>query len=169
MCGHRPDRRDRCAWRPAPGFALRDARSRRTPAPAAQRSRPRARTGRGCRNVTSAAPLGVRASAEDPVRVLAFYRLPGALTPGNATGGENLPEWSTVRMARPVFVGHDQPQLPGEFGYCDVRDRAVREAHATLARDCAIAGFCYVFQAAAATDVLDPTLAAIASSGLPEF
>jgi glycosyltransferase involved in cell wall biosynthesis len=118
--------------------------------------------------VTSSASPASHSDGEDQVRVLAFYRLPDP-SPGSDPGREAVAEWAPVRAARPAFVGHEQPQLPGEFGYCDVRDPRVREAHAALAREYTIAGFCYVFQAPTQVSELDPTLAAIISSGRPQF
>jgi glycosyltransferase involved in cell wall biosynthesis len=102
------------------------------------------------------------------VRVVAFYRLPEARRPASTTS-EDLPEWRSVRTARPAFVGHEQPLVPGELGYCDVRSAAVRNAQAALAASHAISGFCYVFQPVDATMALDATLAEIAASGSPDF
>ncbi len=83
------------------------------------------------------------AGALGDVRVIAYYRLPDAAAGGRS--GEELLEWKIARNARPRFAGHHQPQLPGELGYCDVRDAAVRAAHAALAHEYAISAFCYVF------------------------
>jgi glycosyltransferase involved in cell wall biosynthesis len=105
----------------------------------------------------------------DDLRAIAFYRLPPATRAGRDARGEDLPEWRRVRSARPRFLGHRQPQAPGELGYCDVRDASVRETHARLAREYAIAGFCYVFRSGEPAGELDPTLAAILSSGRPDF
>jgi glycosyltransferase involved in cell wall biosynthesis len=109
------------------------------------------------------------AEASTPdVRVIAYYRLPREPhAPGVA--GEDLPEWTGVRAARPWFALHEQPQLPGELGYCDVRDAAVRDAQAALARAHGISGFCYVFRWPGSDRDLDPTLDAILSSGRPDF
>lgn len=82
-------------------------------------------------------------AAAPGVRVIAYYRLPDEAAQGRS--GEDLPEWATVRAARPRYLAHEQPQRPGEFGYCDVREAGVREAHVALAREHGIAAFCYVF------------------------
>jgi glycosyltransferase involved in cell wall biosynthesis len=108
-----------------------------------------------------------RGAAADGLRALAFYRLPGNADGSSADGIPS--EWAATRAARPEFAGHAQPQVPSEFGYCDVREAGVREAHAALAREYGLAGFCYVFRAPASTSELDPTLGAIAASGLPEL
>jgi len=107
--------------------------------------------------------------ANRDVRVIAYYRLPGAPRPDGQVAGEDLPEWAGVRASKPQFVGHEQPQLPGELGYCDVRDATVRDAQAALAREYAVSAFCYVFRCAAADDGLDATLADILASGRPDF
>lgn len=100
--------------------------------------------------------------------MIAWYRLP-AKHPGVPTAGEMLPEWSAVRAAQPKFAGHEQPQRPGELGYCDVRDAAVREQQAALAREYGVSGFCYVLRFSASDPGLDPTLTAILESGRPDF
>jgi glycosyltransferase involved in cell wall biosynthesis len=109
-----------------------------------------------------------RAGPRDRLRSLAFYRLPSPANAGGLSGAE-LPEWTRVRSARPRFVGHRQPRLPGELGFYDGRDPGVRDAQAKLAREHSIDGFCYVFTAGADAGELDPTLAAIVSSGSPDF
>jgi glycosyltransferase involved in cell wall biosynthesis len=103
------------------------------------------------------------------VRVIAYYRLPDAPRPFATVSGEDLPEWIRVRTARPRFAGHEQPQIPGELGYCDVRESAARDAQAALARDHTVGGFCYVFRYSVPNGGLDPTLADILASGRPDF
>ena len=105
-------------------------------------------------------------TAATDVRVIAYYRLPDAASGGAV--GDNLPEWSAVRRARPRFAGHEQPQAPGEFGYCDVRDRHVRVAHALLAREHGIEAFCYVFRWPARA-AANPALAAILADDSEAF
>jgi lipopolysaccharide biosynthesis protein len=48
-----------------------------------------------------------------------------------------------VRKARPNFLGHHQPHIPGELGYYDLLDPGVRAAQAALARAHGVHGFCY--------------------------
>jgi glycosyltransferase involved in cell wall biosynthesis len=100
------------------------------------------------------------------VRVVAYYRLPGPRR--DSRSGEDLREWAVVRAVRPCFSGHDQPQVPGELGYCDVRDPAVRDAQATLARAHGVSAFCYMFRWPL-DGSLDPTLAEIVANGQPDF
>jgi glycosyltransferase involved in cell wall biosynthesis len=107
--------------------------------------------------------------AAPDVRVIAYYRLPDVPHPVGTVAGEDLPEWIGVRAARSRFAGHEQPQLPGELGYCNVREDAVRDAQAALARAHAISGFCYVLGPPGQTMGIDPTLADIVASGRPDF
>jgi hypothetical protein len=118
--------------------------------------------------VTSA-PVPTAGVAAPDVRVVAFYRLPDATQAPGAASGEALPEWTRVRAGRPGFAGHEQPQVPGELGYCNVRDGRVRGAQAVLARSHGISGFCYVFRTPGATSELNPVLADIVATGQPDF
>lgn len=57
--------------------------------------------------------------------------------------GEGFTEWTNVRKALPRFLDHYQPHVPGELGYYDLRDSAVRKAQADLAQEFGISAFCY--------------------------
>ncbi|HEX7271212.1 MAG TPA: glycoside hydrolase family 99-like domain-containing protein, partial [Casimicrobiaceae bacterium] len=119
--------------------------------------------------MSSPGSFSSRDAAADGLRAIAFYRLPGEAYERGRSPDHVTPEWDAVRVAQPEFFGHGQPQIPGELGYCDVRNADVREAQAALAREYGIAGFCYVFRAPASTSELDPTLAAIVASRRPDI
>ena len=77
-------------------------------------------------------------------RIIAFYLPQYYPTPINDKWyGEGFTEWTSVRNAKPLFRGHDQPRVPADLGYYDLRDASVREAQAELAREAGIEGFCY--------------------------
>lgn len=57
--------------------------------------------------------------------------------------GKGFTEWTNVGKAKKLFPGHDQPRVPADLGYYDLRVPQVREEQANLARGAGIAGFCY--------------------------
>jgi lipopolysaccharide biosynthesis protein len=57
--------------------------------------------------------------------------------------GAGFTEWRNTAKARPLFAGHQQPHVPAELGYYDLRSAETREAQAELARTHGIDAFCY--------------------------
>lgn len=76
--------------------------------------------------------------------ILAFY-LPQyhPLEINNLWWGEGFTEWDNVRKAVPLFKGHNQPRIPSDLGYYDLRDKEIRLKQAELARRAGLSGFCY--------------------------
>lgn len=79
-----------------------------------------------------------------PARLVAFY-LPQfhPLDINDRSHGPGFTEWTHVAQARPLFPGHQQPVIPGELGFYDLRVPETRAAQADLARRHGIAAFCY--------------------------
>lgn len=57
--------------------------------------------------------------------------------------GKGFTEWTNVGKAKPLFKGHNQPRVPTELGYYDLRLPIVREQQAMMAREAGVDAFCY--------------------------
>lgn len=77
-------------------------------------------------------------------RVIAFYLPQFHPTPENDKNwGKGFTEWLNVARAKPLFRGHEQPKLPADLGFYDLRLPVIREQQAELAREAGIEGFMY--------------------------
>ena len=104
------------------------------------------------------------------IRTIAFYLPQYHPIPENdAWWGKDFTEWTNVKKARPNFPGHDQPHIPAELGYYDLRDPQTREAQARLAREHGIDSFCYYYYWFNGKRLLEQPLDAVLSSGRPDF
>lgn len=57
--------------------------------------------------------------------------------------GKGFTEWTNVTKAKPLYEGHDQPQLPTDLGFYDLRLAECRLKQEKLAKEYGIYGFCY--------------------------
>jgi len=104
------------------------------------------------------------------MRVIAYY-LPQyhSIPENDAWWGKDFTEWDTVRNAKPLFKGHQQPVIPGELGYYNLLDSTVRERQVQLAREAGIDGFCYWHYWFGGKQLLEQPLQQVLQTGKPDF
>lgn len=77
-------------------------------------------------------------------RILAIYLPQYHPIPENDLWwGKGFTEWMSVSAAKPLYKGHNQPILPGELGFYDLRLPELQVQQAKLAKDYGIDGFVY--------------------------
>ena len=78
------------------------------------------------------------------LRVVPFYLPQFHPIPENDLWwGEGFTEWTNVKAAKPVYLGHDQPKLPEDLVFYDLRAPDTIARQASLAKAAGIEGFMY--------------------------
>lgn len=104
-------------------------------------------------------------------RVIAYYLPQYHPIPENdAVWGKGFTEWINVGRAKPLFKGHDQPRVPADLGYYDLRIPEVREQQAELAREAGVEGFMYWhYWFGGGKMLLEKPFEEVLASGKPDF
>ncbi|MET4083630.1 lipopolysaccharide biosynthesis protein [Pedobacter sp. UYP30] len=110
-------------------------------------------------------------SKENNLRAIAFYLPQYHPIPENDKWwGKGFTEWTNVAKAKPLFKGHEQPRLPADLGFYDLRVPEVRQAQADLARTSGIEGFCYWhYWFGNGKKILERPFNEVLESGEPDF
>lgn len=83
--------------------------------------------------------------------------------------GKGFTEWTKVAKAKPLFPCHDQPRVPADLGFYDLRLPEAREAQAQLARAHGIEGFSYYHYWFNGRRLLDRPVREILHTQRPDF
>lgn len=107
---------------------------------------------------------------KNKARVIAFY-LPQfhPIPENNLWWGQGFTEWTNVAKAVPLFDGHEQPHIPADLGFYDLRLPETRLAQARMALTHGIEGFCYWHYWFAGRRLLERPFDEVLSSGEPDF
>ena len=109
-------------------------------------------------------------AARPDVRALAVYLPQFHPIPENdAWWGAGFTEWRNVVRARPLASWHQQPHIPADLGFYDLRVAETREAQADLARQYGIGGFVYYHYWFNGRQLLERPFAEVLASGVPDF
>ena len=107
---------------------------------------------------------------EKKARVIAFYLPQFHPTPENDQWwGKGFTEWTNVASAKPLFKEHEQPVIPADLGFYDLRLPETRVAQAEMAATYGIEGFCYWHYWFAGRRMLERPFNEVLASGSPDY
>lgn len=114
--------------------------------------------------------LLVTDSAELRARAIAFYLPQYFPIPENDQWwGPGFTEWTNTARARRLFPGHQQPTLPADLGFYDLRVPETRQAQSDLAQQYGIEAFAYWHYWFGAGDrILERPFREVLESGHPD-
>jgi len=104
-------------------------------------------------------------------KIIAFYLPQFHPIPENdAWWGKGFTEWTNVKKAKSLFWGHEQPKVPADLGYYDLRIPVVRQQQAKMAKEAGIDAFCYWhYWFGGGKKLLELPFNEVVSSGEPDF
>lgn len=107
---------------------------------------------------------------EKSARVIAFYLPQFHPTPENDEWwGRGFTEWTNLASAKPLFKGHEQPIIPADLGFYDLRLHETRVAQAEMAAEYGVEGFCYWHYWFNGRRMLERPFDEVLSSGSPDY
>ncbi len=84
--------------------------------------------------------------------------------------GKGFTEWTNVGKAKPLFRGHQQPRVPADLGYYDLRLPEIREEQAKLAAEYGVESFMYWhYWFGNGRRILERPFNEVINSGRPDF